>query len=112
MNRRSVIVGAGGALLAAGMAGAAWQSSVGRMADYDAAAARLRAGPVGPDLRAVIRNASLAANSHNTQPWQFEIGDRAIEIRPDFSRRMDYSLQLAAVPCCRRSWGTLPSTGL
>lgn len=87
MNRRRVIVGAGGALLAAGMAGAAWQSSVGRMADYDAAAAQLRAGPVGPDLREVIRNASLAANSHNTQPWQFDIGDRAIEIRPDFSRR-------------------------
>lgn len=87
MNKRDFMIGAGGAVLAAGVAAAGWRSSVGSMADYDADAAQLRAVPVGPDLRDVVRYATLAANSHNTQPWHFHIGNGAIEIRPDFSRR-------------------------
>ncbi len=35
----------------------------------------------------LIRYATLAANSHNTQPWYFKIGNRKIAISPDFSRR-------------------------
>ncbi|WP_348640416.1 hypothetical protein [Mesorhizobium sp. M2E.F.Ca.ET.166.01.1.1] len=40
-----------------------------------------------PDLEAVVRYATLAANSHNTQPWRFQLEEHAIEIRPDLQRR-------------------------
>jgi len=36
--------------------------------------------------RELARYATLAANSHNTQPWTFAIAEERIEIRPDFSR--------------------------
>ncbi|MCP9443502.1 MAG: hypothetical protein NNA20_13060, partial [Nitrospira sp.] len=29
----------------------------------------------------------MAASSHNTQPWRFEIGGNLIRIHPDFTRR-------------------------
>ncbi|PWL39829.1 Tat pathway signal protein [Flagellimonas aquimarina] len=35
----------------------------------------------------LIRYATLAANSHNTQPWFFKIGNNKITISPDFTRR-------------------------
>lgn len=35
----------------------------------------------------LIRYATLAANSHNTQPWKFTADARRITIAPDFSRR-------------------------
>jgi nitroreductase len=87
MNRRSLIVGAGGAILAAGVAFAGWRSSSGSLADYEKYAARLRTDLVPPDIRDVIRYATLAANSHNTQPWRFRVADRAIDVLPDFARR-------------------------
>ncbi|MCG7198815.1 nitroreductase family protein [Marinobacter pelagius] len=37
--------------------------------------------------RAIIRYATLAASSHNTQPWQFRIEPGRIWILPDLSRR-------------------------
>jgi hypothetical protein len=39
------------------------------------------------DYRELVRLGSLAASSHNTQPWTFGIGDGFIRIVPDFSRR-------------------------
>ncbi|MET0219772.1 MAG: Tat pathway signal protein, partial [Tardiphaga sp.] len=57
------------------------------MADYAAYSAELRAEPVSADVADVIRLATLAANSHNTQPWLFRIGSDAIEILSDFARR-------------------------
>jgi hypothetical protein len=36
----------------------------------------------------LIRYATLAANGHNTQPWLFAINESAIEIHPDYSRRL------------------------
>lgn len=36
--------------------------------------------------REIVRYGTLAANSHNTQPWTFAIADDRIEIRPDVSR--------------------------
>jgi nitroreductase len=36
--------------------------------------------------RELVRYATLAANSHNTQPWTFGIADDRIEIRPDLTR--------------------------
>lgn len=37
--------------------------------------------------RELVRYATLAANSHNTQPWTFTISDGNIAIAPDFGRR-------------------------
>lgn len=39
-------------------------------------------------LREIVRYATLAPNGHNTQPWKFAIKDNAIEIYPDFTRRL------------------------
>jgi len=40
-----------------------------------------------PRDRELVRFASLAANSHNTQPWTFETTDTRITIAPDYARR-------------------------
>ena len=37
-------------------------------------------------LQELVRCATLAANSHNTQPWKFGLSSDAISIRPDLSR--------------------------
>lgn len=54
---------------------------------YDRAAARARGGPERGTDRELVRLATLAASSHNTQPWRFERRDDAILIRPDRGRR-------------------------
>jgi hypothetical protein len=87
MNRRSFLVDAGAALVAAGAAVVGWRLLQGSMADYEAQAARLRTEIVPDDVLSVVRYATLAANSHNTQPWRFRIGDQRLDIVPDFSRR-------------------------
>jgi hypothetical protein len=62
-------------------------------APYDAAVASTwrhvdLAGASGPTLmRELVRCATLAANSHNTQPWRFAIEPDAVVIRPDLGRR-------------------------
>lgn len=43
---------------------------------------------VSAPMRELIRNATLAANGHNTQPWRFAIQQDGIEIHPDYSRRL------------------------
>jgi hypothetical protein len=50
----------------------------------DATWAPLQAAPRDREL---IRFASLAANSHNTQPWTFTAAPNEIIVAPDFSRR-------------------------
>ena len=37
--------------------------------------------------RELIRYATLAANSHNTQPWKFTASERRVTIAPDYARR-------------------------
>lgn len=56
---------------------------------YDDAAAQIRRPPAGPgrDDRELIRMATLAAPSHNTQPWIFTITPDSIVIRADLHRR-------------------------
>jgi hypothetical protein len=55
---------------------------------YDGAAATARSTPGGRGSdRELVRLATLAASSHNTQPWRFERRDDAILIRPDRGRR-------------------------
>jgi len=39
------------------------------------------------NMRELVRLATLAASSHNTQPWKFHVHERAISLVPDFARR-------------------------
>lgn len=89
MKRRDLLLGA--AAVTAGGTGAALFGlrQMGSMAEYDAAAAASRS-PLSqsPAARDLLRFATLAANSHNTQPWRFTLVSGGIEIRPDLSRRL------------------------
>jgi hypothetical protein len=40
-----------------------------------------------PGLEELVRMATLAANSHNTQPWTFRLGEGQVSILPDVLRR-------------------------
>ena len=42
---------------------------------------------VDPSKLELVRFATLAANSHNTQPWKFSIKEKSISIAPDYARR-------------------------
>ena len=55
---------------------------------YDEAV-RTTWAPLRPEggLNELVRYATLAANSHNTQPWRFTVDERRITIAPDFARR-------------------------
>jgi Nitroreductase family len=87
-SRRRLLVG-GGALLAAGGATWAVMRQMGSMDDQAAAAASMRTIlPASPEKLDLIRYSTLAANSHNTQPWRFAVSDGQIEILPDMSRRL------------------------
>jgi hypothetical protein len=44
--------------------------------------------PLSSAVRELVRYATLAANSHNTQPWQFRLSDRSILVLPDPRRRL------------------------
>lgn len=55
---------------------------------YDKAVKAIRAPlPGAPELRDFVRFATLAPNSHNTQPWKFRLQSDTVDILPDFSRR-------------------------
>ena len=91
MNRRQLTHAAPLAWLAAGPAtAAAWNPGEH---DYDAAVQQIwRSGPLhGLEGRALglelVRCATLAPSSHNTQCWRFAVAPDAITVLPDFSRR-------------------------
>ncbi len=85
-----IAAGTGGFALAGGAAAAAVRSR--ERAAYGMAA-EATWQPVVPTteraavLRALVRCATMAANSHNTQPWRFRASDDWIEVTPDFERR-------------------------
>jgi hypothetical protein len=55
---------------------------------YDEAARAIRTPlQATPRNRELVRFATLAANSHNTQPWIFTSDSNSIVISPDFGRR-------------------------
>jgi len=88
MQRRQILI-AGGSIAAIG-AGASWVGArqMGSTDDAASAAIATRAQlPMHPELRELIRYATLAPNGHNTQPWRFAAQPSQIIIRPDFSRR-------------------------
>ena len=45
------------------------------------------AGDKAALMRELVRYATLAPSSHNTQCWKFHLGEGAVSILPDFSRR-------------------------
>lgn len=49
---------------------------------------RLISDPPLSQIVELVRYATLAANSHNTQPWKFAIKENVIEIHPDYTRRL------------------------
>jgi hypothetical protein len=85
-------VGWGRAIAAASMTSAGCAGDP-RGESYEEAASRIwRVGPLaslaGRELATeLVRCASLAPSSHNTQCWKFELGIEAITILPDLTRR-------------------------
>ena len=90
MQRRRLMI-AGGAVGAAGIGVAiAARVEIGSVAAYDRVAAERRAKlPEAAELPELVRCATLAANSHNTQPWRFRRVDAGVAIMPDLTRRTD-----------------------
>jgi hypothetical protein len=87
LDRRNLMIGGAAALVAG--AGAVWSGmrQMGSMSDYEAVMASFRAPlPATPGPRDLVRFATLAANSHNTQAWTFLAGLGRIDILPDLTR--------------------------
>ncbi len=85
--RRVVLIGSAAAL---GLGGAGWAGwrQMGSTGDMAAQAARQRLVPSAtPQVGDLIRYATLAANGHNTQGWQFRETATGIDILPDLPRR-------------------------
>jgi nitroreductase len=58
------------------------------MDDYGREAARIRETlSANPDMLSLLRFATLAPNSHNTQPWRFAVDGRNVSIYPDPARK-------------------------
>jgi hypothetical protein len=87
LNRRQTILGAAVSTIAP-----TWVAQAA-ITHYEEAAASIwrhsNAKPGDPSamLRELVRYATLAPSSHNTQCWKFRIQERVIAIEPDLSRR-------------------------
>lgn len=83
----------GGGLVAIGGATALVMNARGH-ADYEEAIGATWRHSDSTDLslsaarRELVRYATLAANSHNTQPWRFRLSDGSILVLPDPGRRL------------------------
>lgn len=91
VSRRRVVAAVPAVLGSASILSAC--SLTGDSEGYDeVVASTWRTGPLvgieGAALtRELVRCATLAPSSHNTQCWQFAVDDKAITIRPDLARR-------------------------
>lgn len=90
MNRRQVILGAGGAGLALVFAGGAWRVMRAPATALDPWA---MTGAPPADVRLdALRHAILAPNAHNMQPWQFRlVGDDEVSVTCDAARLLPES---------------------
>lgn len=91
MKRRAFITAATAAGLGA-VGGLGYVSHTRGVAHHEDAVRRIwRHGePAGDDaaaLRELVRYATLAPSSHNTQCWKFRLGERGVSILPDPARR-------------------------
>ena len=85
--RRSLLIGGSAVVIAGVGAAGLGLRQMGSMDDYTAHVAGLRAPlPANPELQDLIRFATLAANSHNTQAWAFHAEGNSITILPDLTR--------------------------
>jgi hypothetical protein len=84
IDRRELVTGA----FASGMALSAHIANAEALTPYEQAVRSAWAPMrVDPGKLELVRFATLAANSHNTQPWKFSIKDGSIAISPDYARR-------------------------
>ncbi len=88
ISRRKFLLASGGAALIGGSTYVGISRMLA-MDDYtayvDAIRRPLKANPAVDEL---IRYATLAANSHNTQPWRFRMTTRGVDILPDTTRKL------------------------
>jgi hypothetical protein len=86
MNRRDVMLGANAMVVAAGSRTAAAAPNTPR--SYDEAVSRVwRPLDLSAGAAEIVRAGTLAANSHNTQPWRFTMARNQIVVTPDLTRR-------------------------
>jgi len=89
VDRRTLLLGGGAVALATAGAGYVGIRDMGSMDEYNASVAEARSAlKSSPETRELIRYATLAANSHNTQPWHFKVVQGGVDILPDFARRL------------------------
>lgn len=84
LSRRNLVLGAG----AAAVAGTALYA-YNRGPSYESVAQSVRHSPDPAGTSAfhrLVHYATLAANSHNSQPWLFSGSEKQATIRPDFNR--------------------------
>ena len=89
-HRRQFLVAAatGGGLAAIG-SGAVFVTNAYGKTGYEAALEATRNVDDTNDLRhQLVQYATMAANSHNTQPWRFVLSERSILVLPDLDRRL------------------------
>ena len=93
-RRRFLGVLAGAGVVAAAGGGAAFLARSRHADSYKAAvedvwrhSGRFDVPPPAAQTE-LVRYATLAANSHNTQPWRFALSDGAILVQPDMTRRL------------------------
>ena len=88
--RREFLTRAAGLVAGATALGSCSDSSHQRYADVAAQTWRHTVGGARDKnalLRDLVRYATLAPSSHNTQCWKFELGDDSLMIAPDYARR-------------------------
>jgi hypothetical protein len=83
LTRRTLLIGGGAALLTG-----AGTAACSRGPDYDDVAGKLWSQRPAGDLEALVHYATLAANSHNAQPWRFHPTPDGVAILPDLSRAL------------------------
>jgi hypothetical protein len=88
MTRRRVLVRAA----AVGAVGASLSACSSTEAEQEVARALRRTGTQRMEgrselMRELVRCATLAPSSHNTQCWRFRLQDRSITVEPDLTRR-------------------------
>ena len=90
LTRRQFIglLAASGVTAAGGYALSEYTPWLNYEAKADQAWAPMASGSVTTDIQNLVRAATLAASSHNTQPWTFVARQGSIEIHPDRSRQL------------------------
>ena len=86
MNRRNILVGA--SAMAISMLPKSTLANSPKASTYDEVVKLVwRPLDASGGVQEIVRAGTLAANSHNSQPWRFAVSDKQITIKPDFSRR-------------------------